>query len=496
MTTPILSLKNLNKKISEDFQLYDINMDFYPGEVTALIGENGSGKSSLMKIISGLLSPDSGKILWNGEKIKFKSIYEGKQKGIYYVPQETSLFENLTVVENIFIDSISYRKNIYDIYHIYDLLHYVESIFKKLNIKLNPHEYVKNLNQSQRQILSFTKAYVINAEFTIFDEPSSSLTDIENDILFEIIKLLKDNGSSIVLISHKIQRIIEIGDKLTILKDGSILEQGDIKDFTKERIIKIMSSSANDSKYPKLHFDSENEILKLENISFKNVLKDISFSLYRQETLGIIGGSSSGKDRLIEILFGLVKPDNGNIFLGHSNVNINHPKDAMEKGFALVPEDKINNSIFHQMELKDNLTISSLKRFSRNLILDEYILNNVAKNYIAKLGISPGNPEDKAIFYSGGNQQKVAFAKSLMHLGKIYILDEPTRGIDIVSKNDIYNIMNDLLINESSIILFSSDFEEVLGMCDRILVLSEGKLIAELDSRYATREEIVYYLTL
>src|SRR5690625_339379 len=495
MASPILSLININKKISDNFQLSNISADFYPGEVCAVIGENGSGKSSLMKVISGILTPDSGEILFNNKPVAFKSIYDAKKQGIYYVPQESNLFDNLTVAENIFIDSVSHRYNLYEAVNTNEVLHNAGQLLEELNINMEVEEYVKNLNLSQKQILSFVKAYVINARFTIFDEPASSLTDIENATLFKIIDLLKANGSSIILISHKLERIMEIGDKVIILKDGSIIEKGSIKDYTNESIIKIMSKSTGTSKFPKLYFDNKDEILSLSNISYKRFLKDISFSMKKQEILGVIGNSGSGKDKLIRILFGLLKPDSGEIKLEGSNIDLTHPKDAMDKGFGLVPEDKIRNSIFHQLDLVNNLTMSSLGRFTRNIVLDDYIMTNVAENYISKLRISPGNPDDRAIHYSGGNQQKVAFAKSIMHLAKIYILDEPTRGIDIVSKNDIYNIMNNLLINGSSIILFSSDFDEILGMSDRILILSDGRIVAEVATKYTNKEEIIYYLT-
>lgn len=496
MNVPILSLVDVNKKISDIFQLKDINIDFYPGKVCAVIGENGSGKSSLMNVISGLLSVDSGKIILDNEIINLNSINDGKNKGIYYVQQETNLFDNLTVAENIFIDSISYSFSPFkkvDFNEIYSL---TEKLFDQLNVKFDPLDYVKKMNLSQRQILSFVKAYVANAKITIFDEPSSALTDIENDILFGIIDLLKTNGSSIIIISHKIDRILNIGDQIAILRNGSIIEKGDLKDYSNERIIQIISRSNSIDNFPKLHFERERKILSIENINYKKNLNNISFSLQEQEIVGIVGHSNSGKQQLIEVLFGMTKPDSGNIVLDGTSINLAHPHDAMEKGFALVPQDKVEYSIFAKLDLTNNLTMSSLKRFSRNYVLDRYITTNVAKNYIEKLSIHPGNPEDNVIHYSGGNQQKVAFAKSIMHLAKIYILDEPTRGMDLASKNDVYNIMNNLLINGSSILIFSSDFDEILGMCDRILILSNGEIIAELDTNHTNREEIVYYLTL
>src|SRR5699024_2957376 len=230
-------LINICKNISDHFQLTNINLDFYPGEVHAIIGENGSGKSSLMKVISGILYPDSGKIIFNEEPVKFKSITDGKRHGIYYVPQETNLFDNLTVAENIFIDSVSYKYNLYSIFNSNKILYMAENLLKELEIDIKAQTFVKNLTLSQKQILSFVKAYVINAKFTIFDEPSSALTDIENDILFKIIKYLQSNGSSIILISHKLDRIIKVGDRIAILKDGSIIRKGNMRDFTNETII-------------------------------------------------------------------------------------------------------------------------------------------------------------------------------------------------------------------------------------------------------------------
>lgn len=496
MDIPILSLVDVHKKISDIFHLKNINIDFYPGKVCAVIGENGSGKSSLMNVISGLLPIDSGKMTLDNKQISLDSINDGKNKGIYYVQQETNLFENLTIAENIFIDSLSYSYSLFNKIDFNEIYNMAEELFEELNVKFDPLGYVKNMNLSQRQILSFIKAYVANAKITIFDEPSSALTDIENDILFNIIELLKANGSSIIIISHKIDRILNIGDQVAILRNGTIIEKGDLKNYSNEKIIQIISRSSSKDNFPKLHFEREEEILSIDNINYKNNLTDLSFSLHKQEILGIVGHSNSGKQQLIDVLFGMTKPDSGNIILDGKNINIAHPHDAMEKGFALVPEDKIEFSIFGKLDLTNNLTISSLKRFSKNYVLDKYITTNVAQNYIEKLNINPGNPEDYIIHYSGGNQQKVAFAKSIMHFAKIYILDEPTRGMDLASKNDVYNIMNNLLINGSSILIFSSDFDEILGMCDRILVLSDGEITAELDTNHTNKEELVYYLTL
>ena len=496
MNTPILSLININKRISKSFKLSNINIDFYPGRICAVVGENGSGKSSLMKVISGIISPDSGEIKFNNKSVNFKSIRDSKKLGIYYVPQETNLFDNLTVAENIYLSSVSFD---YPPYHQVDynsMVYMAEKIFLELDVELDPQEYVKNIGLSQRQILSFVKAYVANGKFTIFDEPSSALTDVENDILFKIINILKSRGSSIILISHKIDRIKKICDRIAVLKNGSIVDQGDMKDFSNERIIRIIAESGHISKYPKLYFNNPNEILKVNNLNYRDSLKNISFSLKKQEIVGITGNANSGKNKLIESLFGMVKPDSGEIILDGNKVQLNHPNEAMAKGFALLPEDKIKYSLFEHLDLTHNLTMSSLKRFSKYTILDHHIMTTVAESYVSKLRIYPGHPEDNVISYSGGNQQKVIFAKSIMHFAKIYLLDEPTRGIDVATKNDIYNIMNNLLINGSSIILFSSDFNEILGMCDRILILSNGKIIAELNGNDATKEEIVYYLTL
>ncbi|MBC8588981.1 sugar ABC transporter ATP-binding protein [Paratissierella segnis] len=496
MNVPILSLININKRISSKFKLSNINMDFYPGEVCGIIGENGSGKSSLMKIISGIYKPDSGIIEFESNHVEFPNVFESKKKGIYYVPQEINLFDNLTVAENIFIDVKSHLYAPYDIVKMNNIYHLTEEIFNELNVDIDPFMYVKDMELSKKQILSFVKAYISDAKFIIFDEPASTLTDLENDILFDIINKLKANNCSIVLISHKIDRIKKISDKIAVLKNGSIIKKGESKDYSSEKIIQVLSESKNPIKYPKLYFENDDVILSVENLNYKNILKSINFKLQKQEIIGIIGNSNSRKDTLISILFGLIKPDSGKIFLDGEKIEINHPSDAMLKGITLVPEDKIEFAIFNNFNLINNLSISSLKRFSKNQILDNYIMENVAENYIYKLRITPGNPEDKIIYYSGGNQQKVTFAKSIMQLAKIYLLDEPTRGIDVVSKNDVYNIINNLLISGSSVILFSTDFDEILGMCDRILVLSDGEIVALLDAHDTNKEELIYYLTL
>lgn len=486
-----LELKNINKKISDSFYLEDISLDIYPGEVHAIIGENGSGKSTIMKIISGVIEPDSGELLIDGQPVTIDSVWSSRQNKIHSVWQEVNLFPNLTVAENIFIDHYNNRKMSKKV-NLYKMYSDCNNIFKELAINIDVRTPVSKLGYAQKQLVEMVKAFVSNAEIVIFDEPTAAFTHAEKSKLFEIISRLKKSNTAIFYITHLIEEISMIADRVTAIHQGKLVGTRDVKNTSTDEIIKMLSVPNNKHRYPRLSIPVGKTVLSVKNLCLGNILNNISFDLKKSEILGITGLMGSGRSLLANCIFGNVRMSSGNIMIDGKNVTINDPSDAISNGIAFLPEDRLNSSIFGCLDLQYNITVSSLKRFIEYNYLHDGIMMDITNTYINKLSIKPGSPNDILETYSGGNQQKSAIARWIMSRSKIYILDEPTRGIDIASKTDIYNCIIDMVSKGASVILISSDIEEILGMCNRILVISSGRISGEFMASEATKESILY----
>lgn len=493
MKHPILVLKDINKYFSEDFALCDINLDLYSGEVHIIVGENGSGKSTIMKIISGIVKSDSGHIFFHDQEVCIHSVYEAKKMKIHYALQDVALYPNLTVAENVFADRMPYTNKVFKSVDFNKLYYDCEVLFSKLGIDLDIYTPVRKLGFAQKHLIEVIKAYVSDAEIIIFDEPSASFTSIEKEILYRIIEDLKQKGKAIFYITHLLEEIKILGDRVTVLYQGKITGTKKVKEMKDEHIIEMLCMSKDKKCYPKLEVELGKTILSVDNLYFNNILKNISFQLKKGEILGITGLMGSGRSLLAKCLFGVENYSKGRIKVNDKFVTIKNPSDAIRAGIALIPEDRLNNSVFGCLNLQENISISSLKRFANKQVIDYYILGDVTGEYVRKLSIKPGKPEDLLWTYSGGNQQKMAIARWMMSRLKIYIMDEPTRGIDIASKTDIYNCMVDLIRKGASIIFISSDIEEILGICDRILVLNAGQITCNILRKEATKEKILFH---
>lgn len=492
MNIPKLQLEGINRYFSESFSICDMSLDLYSGEVHAIIGENGSGKSTLIKIISGLIKPDSGTLMLDGIPVSTSSVSIVKQHKIHCVWQDLNLYPNLTVAENIFANTLSRSTTLFKTVNIYRLYHECAEIFKEFGINIDPTLPANKLGFAQKQLLEMVRAYVSNAEIVVFDEPSSAFTAIEKEILFKIIRTLKGRNTAIFYITHMVEEIEQIADRLTIIHQGRIVCTRDVKHTTQEEIIRLLSVPVEKNRYPKLDIKTGKTILSVKNLYAANILKDISFELKKSEILGITGLMGSGRSLLAQCLFGLTAISSGSIEINGLKQKISTPNEAIKAGIALLPEDRASASIFGCLDLDNNVTVSSLKRFEQYKYLHNSIMTDVTDTYIKKLSIKPGHPNDLLATYSGGNQQKTAVARWIMSRAKIFILDEPTRGVDVASKTDIYNCMLDLVTKGASIVLISSDIEEILGMCDRVLVLSDGRISGEFRRSEATKEGIMY----
>ncbi|MBB6479756.1 sugar ABC transporter ATP-binding protein [Spirochaeta isovalerica] len=483
------------KKRFGDFQLEDINIDLYKGEIHVLVGENGTGKSTLMKMIGGWFPQDEGVILYKGIHYSFSSISEAVEGGILYLHQDLQNFENLTVAENIFFRTLSGRKKAFFYFNPEKIQARCLSVFKELNIKIDPQARLGSLGFAEKQLISAVRAYVSKAEVIIFDEPSSAMGDPEREILFNIVRALKQRGTAIFYISHRLDEIQTIGDRVSVLDRGTIGKTCICSEVGSQGIVEMMIGEVHRERYPRLSSRKGRTLLNVENLTHSPILKGVSFSLRKGEIVGITGLMGSGRTLLAKCLFGIVKPEEGAISVRGMERRFNHPLEAMEAGISLIPEDRMENGIFSIHTVKTNMTSAALKRFVNKLSLDDRFIYELTGKYVDELSIAPGHADDVVRNYSGGNMQKILIGRWLMQRSPIYIMDEPTRGIDAASKVDIYNTMNDIVEKGGAILLISSEIEEILGMCDRILVLAGGKIKGEMSREEASKEKILRLAT-
>ena len=492
METPVLAVTGLYKSFSETFSLKDIHLSLYAGQVHMLVGENGSGKSCLMKTICGIFQPDSGEILMHGKKIHPASVERAKEAGIYYTMQDPCLFGNMSVAENIYFDAKNTRK----VFRHADTIQiYSEcaKLFSEFGVAIDPHVNVSKLGFAGRQIVEVFKAFLSPADVVILDEPSSALTICEREILYKLIAKMTAGDRSIIYISHKLEEILRIGHVVSVIRDGKLIETIPVSKLEETDLSALVMGTVRHERYPKISHTIGRELLRVEHLN-SSILKDINFTLHAGEILGITGLMGSGRSMLANCLFGNRRILSGDIYIRGSQAKISGPQDALRHGMALLPEERLEDAVFKQLNLLDNATISSLPRFSEAWkAISRNIMENTVRQYVRTFNIRPGNSRDLISAYSGGNQQKVIVARWILAQLDIYIMDEPTRGVDWGSRIDIYNAMNDLLAKGSAILFISSEFEEILGMCDRILVLADGKITCALPRSQASKETIMRY---
>ena len=492
---PILELIDISKEF-DGFILDSISIDLLPGEVHILVGENGSGKSTLMKLIAGWFKPETGKIIYKQQETSFKNIHEAHKNGILYLHQEIQCFGNLSVAENVYFENLPRLWGQSKLFDTYRLFSDCSKVFRELNIDIKPELPFYKLGYAERQIIFAVKGYITDADVVIFDEPSSAMSQPEREILFEIISRLKKRNTAIFYISHRLDEIERIGDRVTVMQRGTIIGNSRSEDVNQNSLVKMMTGEVQKNRYPRLPSRKGQTVLEVRNLRFKHILKGVTFELHEGEILGITGLMGSGRTLLANCLFGETSPTSGEIRVRGQKIDFKHPLDAMKFGISLIPEDRVENGVFGKHNLLWNITSATLRRFLHRFYLDVPIMNQLSSEYVKILKIRPGKLNDLIKNYSGGNQQKTMISKWLLNRSRIYIMDEPTRGIDAATKIDIYNVMNDLVAKGAAIILISSEIEETIGMSDRILVLSGGCISKEFNWEEATKENILAAATL
>jgi ABC-type sugar transport system ATPase subunit len=482
----LLTMKGITKRYGGIRALEQVDFELEKGELLCLLGENGAGKSTLMKILSGVEQPTQGDIFLNGKKIHISDPNTAHRLGISTVYQELVQFPDMTVAENIFMGRYPKKSGFVDFSA---LRKKTLALMDKLSIHFDPDTYIRSLSVAQRQLVEIMKAVSFDAKIIIFDEPTSSLTTEETEILFRIIADLKARDISLVYISHRLEDIFAIGDRITVLRDGHNSGGGLVKDLNTDQVISMMVGRTLEHQFPKEHVAIGDEILKVEHI-VSSYVKDASFSLRKGEVLGFGGLVGAGRTELMRAVIGLDKCT-GSILKNGQRIENKNPTQAIKNGFGLVPEDRKDQGLVLIRSILHNMELSSLHQFSTAGFMRTKTERTQAEAYIKKLSIKTSGSQQLAGNLSGGNQQKVVLAKCLITQPEILILDEPTRGIDVGSKAEIYEIMNELVKHGVSIIMITSELPELLNMSDRIIVMREGSITGEVDAAHATEEVIM-----
>lgn len=486
----ILKMEGITKSFSGIKALDNVNLDLYEGETLCLLGENGAGKSTLMKILSGVITPSKGNIYLYGNKINIKNPSIAHKMGISTVYQELIQFSDMNVMENLFIGR--YPKK-YGFVNFNALKRMTIKLMEELNIFISPTAYIRDLSIAKRQLIEIMKAVSFNSKIIIFDEPTSSLTLEESNILFDIIKRLKSKNISLIYISHRLEDIFYIGDRIIVLRDGANSGGGLVKYLDNDKVVSLMVGRDIKNQFPKLQAKLGDEILRVENIENEKVHK-ASFVLKRGEILGFGGLIGAGRSELIRAIMGLDECK-GKIYKNGKEIFNRTPREAIRNKFALVPEDRKDQGLVLILSILKNIEMSSLNKLNKFGFMLESKERGNSKDYINMLKIKTYGYDQEVQDLSGGNQQKVVIAKCLLTKPDILILDEPTRGIDIGSKAEIYKIISDLANNGVSIIMISSDLPELLNMSDRIIIMREGHITGELSREEASEESVMKLAT-
>lgn len=486
----ILTLNNISKSFSGIKVLEDVSLQIEKGKVHALMGENGAGKSTLMKILVGLLQADAGEILLEGEVISGLSVQAILGKGIAMIHQEILMVPELSVAQNIFLGKESHR---FSWLNASEINHKSKQILADLKLNISPKIKVKNLSIADRQMVEIAKAISNNAKVIIMDEPTSALSENEVEILFETIESLKNQGVAIIYISHKMDEIFKISDTITVLRDGKLISTKKAEEMDSQILIKLMVGREIAELFPSSNIEIGQTIISLKNLGRKNVFSDVNFEVKAGEVLGLAGLVGAGRSEIARAIAGLDKIDAGTIEIEGVETQLDSPSDAIKLGIGFVSEDRKALGFIPQMSIKDNISLSSLEVFSKIGFVNTKEEIKSTQIVYNNLKVKASGFSQKVINLSGGNQQKVVIGKVLMSNPKIIIFDEPTRGIDVGAKFEIYKLINTLKAKGLAIILISSEMPEILGLCDRILVLSKGKQKAILSKSEASQEKIMQY---
>ncbi len=489
-----LLMQHITKRFPGVLALDDVSLSVKKGEVHALLGENGAGKSTLMKILSGAYQKDEGDILIEGQPVQIRSSSDAKALGISIIYQELNLIEQLTVAENIFMGDPIMRNPA--MVNWQAMTRKAQDLLDELGIDINARSLIRNLGVAHKQMVEVAKALSIQSRILIMDEPTAPLTSREIDTLFATIRMLKARGVSIIYISHRLEEVKEICDRATIMRDGRNVAVVEVADTSIDEIIRYMVGRKLEEKFPKIHIPLGEELFRVENISAGKLVRDVSFSVKSGEILGIAGLVGAGRTETARAIFGMDKKLSGQVYVAGKPVSIERPLDAIRAGIGFVTEDRKEEGLVLTMNVGNNITLATLKEFMSMGKLNLSRERGMVKEYIGKLNIKTPSHLQIARNLSGGNQQKVVLAKWLLSKSRVFIFDEPTRGIDVGAKIEVYNIINELISSGAAVIMISSELPEIMGMSDRVAVMHQGRITGILpNDNTLTQETILLYAT-
>ncbi|MCM3399534.1 sugar ABC transporter ATP-binding protein [Oceanobacillus profundus] len=484
-------MKDVSKSFSGVQVLYDINLEVEEGEVHVLLGENGAGKSTIIKILTGAYTKDTGQIKWENEVLEVAEPKDAIDAGIATIYQELNLIPELSVMENIFLGHEQKKRSKFSLLNRSAMKERAKELMKRLGQNTDPDELVQNLGVGQQQLVEIAKALSLNAKLIIMDEPTSSLSGNEAEQLLQTVERLRKQGMTFIYISHRLEEIKRIGDRITILRDGTKVKTVDVKNTSIDEMITLMVGRTLDNKFPKIEFTKGNEGLRVERLKLTPESQEINFTAYAGEILGFSGLVGAGRTELMRGIFAADSIESGDIYIFGEKKKIRQPKDAIKEGIAFITEDRKEEGLFLDQPLYFNKTIAKLEQVKKNGLISVKGQKNIADKYVESLKIRPNNINLLARHLSGGNQQKVVIAKWLFTQAKVFIFDEPTRGIDVGAKVEVYNLINELVKSGACVIIVSSELPEILGMCDRIIVMHEGALTGDFNRDEVDQEIIM-----
>lgn len=483
----ILTLKNITKEFPGVKALDDVTINIERGTIHGLVGENGAGKSTLIKVLAGIYRPNKGEIILDGKPCRFNSPIEARRAGISVVHQEIKLAEPLSVAENMFLGNVQLKNGLVDWK---GMRRRAREIVEDLGMDIDINAQVSSLTVAKKQIVEIMHAINNNSRILIMDEPSAVLTDRELEVMFRIVKQLRDEGITIIYISHRLDEIFGLCSNVSVLRDGCHIDTIPVASVDRQGLINMMVGREMGQEYPKEVGNVGGTILEVKNLS-RGILQDISFEVKSGEVFGISGLVGAGRTELARAILGIDKPESGEVYVRGKKVHYRTFADAIRDGLGLIPEDRKLQGLVQIMSVKRNTTLVNMKRVLRAGVISSSLEEKLSKEYADKLHVVTPSMETEVQYLSGGNQQKVVIAKWLFQNSEILFLDEPTRGIDVGAKAEIYRLINRMAKEGKTIIMISSEMPELLGLCDRIMVMHEGHKMGELNAAEATQEKIM-----
>jgi ABC-type sugar transport system ATPase subunit len=485
----ILEMKGIVKAFNGVKALHGMNLQLKQGEVHALVGENGAGKSTLMKILAGIYEADEGEIWINGNQVKMNSPMESQNMGIGIIHQELNLISYMTIAENVFLGREHRKLGIFTDKE--SMVAETKKLLESFQLDLDPNAKINSLSIGQQQIVEIVKALSLNASILIMDEPTAVLEEKESAQLFALINKFKEKGTAIIYISHRLNELRLFCDKVTVMRDGHYVTTLPIAELSERSIANLMVGRELNELYPPKAGFFREEVLKVEKLTLAPYFNNISFSIRKGEVLGFSGLVGAGRTELARTLFGDWQPDSGRMYWKGSKVQLQNPKEAVEMGFGFATEDRKQSGLFLDMSISQNVTIASSQKVSKWHVINRKMEEQVVDHKVKELNIKFNKLSQPVKSLSGGNQQKVVIAKWLMADCELFILDEPTRGIDIGAKGEIYRLISRFAAEGKAVIVISSELPELLGLCNRILVMHQGTISGELDHTEATEQKIM-----